>query len=106
MGSALQAAEHGAELVRRLLAFSRRQPLNPSDLDVNELIRDVEPLLRRALGEDVEIELKLAPGLGASRADGAQVDSALMNLAVNARDAMADGGKPTIETSHQDAARA
>jgi PAS domain S-box-containing protein len=102
IGSALQAAEHGAELVRRLLAFSRRQPLNPSDLDVNELVRDVEPLLRRALGEDVEIELKLAPDLGASRADGAQVESALMNLAVNARDAMAEGGKLTIETSNQD----
>jgi len=101
VGSALQAVEHAAELVRRLLAFSRRQPLNPSDLDINALVRDVEPLLRRALGEDVEIELELAADLGVSRADGAQVESALMNLAVNARDAMAEGGKLTIETSNQ-----
>jgi PAS domain S-box-containing protein len=98
--SALQAAERGATLVQRLLAFSRRQTLIPEVLDLNRLAADMEDLLRRTLGEDIEIELKLNPPLWAALADKGQVENTLLNLTVNARDAMPAGGKLTIETGN------
>jgi len=94
------AAMRGAELTRRLLAFARRQPLEPEAVDVNGLIRDLEPLLRRALGEACEIEVARGAGLWPAMIDASQFESALMNLAINARDAMLGGGRLTIETAN------
>jgi PAS domain S-box-containing protein len=98
--SALQAAERGAALVQRLLAFSRRQTLIPEALDFNRLAAEMEDLLRRTLGEDIEIEMKLHPQLWTALADKGQLENALLNLTVNARDAMPAGGKLTIETGN------
>ena len=98
LGEALGAALRGAELNRRLLAFSRRQPLRPRQLDVNALVRDAAGLLARALGEAVEVRLSLAPDLAPVVADPAQLEASLTNLAVNARDAMPRGGQLTIAT--------
>ena len=98
--SALQAAERGASLVHRLLAFSRRQALNPQEIDVNALVSGAEELLRRTLGDDIEIEMKPRSGLWPAFADKSQVENALLNLAINARDAMPAGGKLTIETAN------
>ncbi|MGH6882817.1 MAG: two-component system sensor histidine kinase NtrB, partial [Hypericibacter sp.] len=97
---ALRASERGATLIQRLLAFSRRQTLASRPLDANALILGMEDLLRRTLGEPIEIDLKLAPGLWPMLADKGQVESALLNLAVNARDAMPDGGELRIETAN------
>ena len=94
------AAMRGAELTRRLLAFARRQPLEPEPTDVNRLIRDLEPLLRRSLGEACEIEVSRGAGLWPAMIDASQLESALMNLAINARDAMPGGGRLTIETAN------
>jgi PAS domain S-box-containing protein len=98
--SALQAAERGAALVHRLLAFSRRQTLIPEALNFNHLAGEMEELLRRTLGEDIEIEMKLNPQLWTALADKGQLENALLNLTVNARDAMPAGGKLTIETGN------
>jgi PAS domain S-box-containing protein len=97
---ALRAAERGAALTHRLLAFSRRQTLIAEKLDLNRLAADMEDLLRRTLGEHVEIEMKLPGGLWPALADKGQVENALLNLAINARDAIAVGGKLTIETGN------
>jgi PAS domain S-box-containing protein len=97
---ALRAAERGAGLTHRLLAFSRQQMLVSRNVDFNRLIGDMDDLLRRTLGEHVEIELKLAPDLWPALADSGQVENSLLNLAINARDAMPDGGKLTIETAN------
>jgi len=97
---AMRAADRGAALTHRLLAFSRQQTLRPGPVDCNRLIAGMDDLLRRALGEQVEIELRLAPDLKPALADAAQVESALLNLAINARDAMPDGGKLLIETGN------
>jgi len=97
---ALRAAERGAALTHRLLAFSRQQMLVTRNVDFNRLIGDMDELLRRTLGEHVEIELKLAGDLWPALADSGQVENSLLNLAINARDAMPDGGKLTIETSN------
>jgi PAS domain S-box-containing protein len=99
---ALRAAERGASLVQRLLAYSRKQALSPAELDLNSLAAGMEDLLRRTLGEDVEIDLKLSPQLWTAMADRSQVENAILNLAVNARDAMPHGGKLTIETANID----
>lgn len=95
-----RAAERGAELTRRLLAFSRKQALQPKLVDVCLLVRQMESLLRRALGEQVEIALVLAHDLWLTKIDPAQLEAAILNLAVNARDAMPDGGKLTIEVAN------
>jgi PAS domain S-box-containing protein len=97
---ALRAAERGAALTHRLLAFSRQQMLVTRSVDFNRLIGDMDELLRRTLGEHVEIELRLAADLWPALADSGQVENSLLNLAINARDAMPDGGKLTIETSN------
>ena len=97
---ALEASLRGAELTRRLLAFSRRQPLQPKIIGLNELVSSTTDLLRRTLGEAIEIRLKLADDLCPALADPAQVESALVNLAVNARDAMPNGGTLVLETAN------
>ena len=96
----MDGAARAAELVRRLLAFARKQPLAPKVIDANQLVRDMAEILRRTLGEQIELETVLAGGLWPLRADQSQLDSALLNLATNARDAMPSGGKLTIETSN------
>jgi PAS domain S-box-containing protein len=94
------AAQRGADLTRRLLAFSRRQALRPVAVNLNHLVTEMERLLLRALGEEVDIRASLAPGIWAAMVDAAQVENALLNLAVNARDAMSGGGKLSIETAN------
>ncbi|MGE0665608.1 MAG: PAS domain S-box protein [Sphingomonadales bacterium] len=96
--AALASVARGAELTRRLLAFSRRQPLQPKVLDINELVTDTVRILQRTLGEQIAIESVLEPGVWAVEVDRAQLENVLMNLAVNARDAMPMGGRITIET--------
>ena len=100
MADATESAQHAGELVRRLLAFSRQQPLTPKPLDVNGLVANMSEILRRTLGEQVRIETVLAGGLWNIKADRNQLENAIMNLATNARDAMPEGGRLTIETSN------
>lgn len=95
-----QGAQRAATLTNRLLAFSRRQPLQPKTLDLNLVVRDLTELLHRTLGEQVELEGVLAPRLWSVEIDPNQLESAIVNLAINARDAMPGGGKLTIETSN------
>jgi signal transduction histidine kinase len=97
--SMVMAAERGAELTRSLLAFARRQPLAPQAVDANRLVLAMEGLLRRTLGEHIEYRIVLNPGLWPAMVDSAQLESAVLNLALNARDAMPLGGALTIETS-------
>ena len=92
------AANRAAALTHRLLAFSRRQPLDPKPVRANALVASMEDLLRRTIGERIELELVLAGGLWITKCDPNQLESAILNLAINARDAMPDGGKLTIET--------
>jgi signal transduction histidine kinase/CheY-like chemotaxis protein len=98
--NAVEGAERAAQLTGRLLAFARRQPLEPRTLDMNKLVGGMSELLRRTLGEDVRIETVLAGGLWRTHADPNQLESAILNLAVNARDAMPGGGKLTLETAN------
>ncbi|MBS64309.1 PAS domain S-box protein [Salinisphaera sp.] len=94
------AAQRGAELTSRLLAFARRQPLNPELTNVNGLIQAIQPLVERTLPADIELETVLDPQLGLTEIDASELDTALLNLAVNARDAIPEGGKLTIETAN------
>jgi signal transduction histidine kinase len=98
--SALEGARRAAELTSRLLAFSRQQPLSPQPLDVNKLVGGMSEMLRRAIGEQMQLETVLAGGLWRSFADPNQLENAILNLCVNARDAMPQGGKLTLETSN------
>ncbi|MGA8997706.1 MAG: ATP-binding protein [Pseudolabrys sp.] len=100
LNNALVGAERAAQLTQRLLAFSRRQPLNPRVLDVNKLIVSISDLLARTLGENIELETIGSAGLWNVEADASELESTLLNLALNARDAMPEGGKLTIETSN------
>jgi PAS domain S-box-containing protein len=95
---ALDAALNGAELTRRLLAFARRQPLRPQAIEANALIANITRLLARTLGENIAIELQLDPAIPSVLADSAQLETAIANLANNARDAMPGGGRLTIAT--------
>jgi signal transduction histidine kinase/CheY-like chemotaxis protein len=98
--NAIEGAQRASQLTSRLLAFSRRQPLSPQALDINKLVGGMSELLRRSIGEHLRIETVLAGGLWRSYIDPAQLEQALMNLCVNARDAMPGGGSLTVETSN------
>jgi PAS domain S-box-containing protein len=97
----LRAGERAADLVRQLLAFSRRQALQPEILDLNATVGDMEKMLHRLVGEDVEIAVRLDPGIAPILADRHQIEQVIMNLAVNARDAMPGGGTLTLETGQR-----
>jgi CheY-like chemotaxis protein len=94
------AADRAAELTSQLLAFSRQQVVSPKVVDLNSAIHAVEPMARRLIGENVELRLRFDPGTGRIRADSGQLDQIVINLVVNARDAMPDGGTVTIETGN------
>jgi len=97
---AFQGAERASTLTSRLLAFARRQPLKPEAVDVNKLAVGLTDMLQRTLGERIALETVYTPGLWLASADPAELESALVNVAINARDAMPDGGKLTIETAN------
>jgi signal transduction histidine kinase len=101
MNAAHGAARRAAGLTQRLLAFSRRQTLDPRPLNVNRLVSDMEDLIRRTTGPNVEIEVVGAAGLWPTLVDQNQLENALLNLCINARDAMPDGGRITIETANK-----
>ena len=100
-GHALEAALKGADLIRRLLAFARRQPLQPRRVDVNDLVRKLTSLMQRMLGEHIKIELDLAGDVWPVVVDPAQLETSLANLATNARDAMPQGGRLRIATANR-----
>lgn len=95
-----KAAERAASLTRQLLAFSRKQILEPKILDLNAVVKDMHKMLTRLIGENIDLATKAAPDLGRVKADPSQVEQIIMNLVVNARDAMPQGGKVTIETAN------
>ena len=98
--NAMHGAQRAATLTKRLLAFSRQQPLNPTALDINRLLNGLSDFLRRALGEDTSLEIVGSGGVWPVEADAAELEAVILNLAVNARDAMQSGGKLTIEASN------
>jgi CheY-like chemotaxis protein len=100
LSNALAGAERAAALTKRLLSFSRRQPLDPRLVDANRLIAGLSELLNRTLGEKVSIETVVSAGLWQIEVDTAELESSIINLAINARDAMPDGGKLIIETGN------
>ena len=100
LDAAMEAARRGAVLTQSLLAFSRRQPLDPKPTDINHCVASSSRLLRATLGEKIEIETIVAGGLWPAFVDAAQLENAILNLAVNARDAMPDGGRLTLETGN------
>jgi signal transduction histidine kinase len=95
-----QAGARGSDLVQRLLAFARKQPLQPRDVNINLLVTEATNLLHSTLGEHIEVHMKLADDASHALIDPSQLASAILNLALNARDAMPDGGQLTIETSN------
>ncbi len=100
MQEVLRAADRAASLTKRLMTLSRRRVLEPAVLDLNSIVTEIEGMLRRVLGEDVDLVTRLQPDLGPIHADRSQMEMVLLNLAINARDAMPDGGTLTIETSN------
>ena len=92
------AAERCSELIQHLLAFARRQPLHPRNVDVNGTVLDIAKLLRPTLGEQIEIDSILEPEVAAAHIDASQLANSLLNMAINARDAMPEGGKLLLET--------
>ena len=100
LNGAISSAERASVLTHRLLAFSRRQPVDPRPLDLNELIGTMEELLRKSIGEKIRMKIARADDLWVVRCDANQLENALLNLAINARDAMPDGGNLTITTSN------
>jgi signal transduction histidine kinase/ActR/RegA family two-component response regulator len=98
--NALEGAQRAAQLTARLLAFSRQQPLAPRALDANKLVAGMSEMLRRSVGEHIRVETVLAGGLWNSFVDAGQLENAVLNLCVNSRDAMPDGGRLTLETSN------
>ena len=94
-----KAAQSAASLTRQLLAFSRQQVIEPKFLDLNSIVRNMEKMLRRLIGEDITFSTGLGPTLGSIKADQGQIEQVIINLVVNARDAMPNGGKVRIETS-------
>jgi PAS domain S-box-containing protein len=99
-----KAGDRAVELTQQLLAFSRRQVMVPAVLDLNAVVRGLSSMVQRLLGEDVDLNVALDPALGHVRADRSQLEQVLMNLAVNARDAMPRGGKLTVETANVEVA--
>src|SRR5204862_5820308 len=99
LGEIQKAGERAAGLTRQLLAFSRQQILQPKVHDLNTLVSDVHPMLRRLIFENIELIVSLQPGIGSIKIDATQLEQVLINLVVNARDAMPHGGRITIETS-------
>src|SRR4029079_9048767 len=102
---AVQGAERGAALTQRLLAFARKQDLKPEAVDVPELVRGMADLLQRSMGPMVRIDTHFPRALGGATADANQLELALMNLVVNARDAMPDGGVVTIAAEQETVGR-
>lgn len=101
LAAATGAAKRGASLTQRMLAFSRRQTLDPSATDVNRLVASMEELIRRSVGPSITVETVSAAGLWPTLVDAGQLENALLNLCINGRDAMPDGGKLTIETANR-----
>jgi two-component system cell cycle sensor histidine kinase/response regulator CckA len=101
-GQIMKAAQSAASLTRQLLAFSRQQMLEPKVLDLNAIVLHVQKMLRRLIGEDIDLSATLSPALGCIKADQSQIEQVILNLAVNARDAMPHGGKLLIETANVD----
>jgi two-component system cell cycle sensor histidine kinase/response regulator CckA len=100
LGYILASGQRAADLIRQLLAFSSKQIIEPKIMSLNSLITDLDAMLRRIIGEDIQIETSLAPDLWPIKVDPAQIEQIVVNLAVNARDAMPDGGKLTIEAAN------
>ena len=100
IGNAMEGAQRAAQLTARLLAFSRQQPLDPQSLDVNKLVGGMSEIVRRTIGDDVRMETVLAGGLWRTFADPGQLENAIVNLCINGRDAMPEGGKLTVETAN------
>ncbi len=98
--NAIGAVVRGSRLTGQLLAFARRQPLEPKSVDLGRVIRDMSDLLRRTLGENIQVETVIAGGLWNTLADPNQVENTILNMAINARDAMPDGGKLTLEVAN------
>ncbi|WP_209318341.1 PAS domain S-box protein [Falsiroseomonas selenitidurans] len=96
----MQAAERGSALTSRLLAFSRRQALDPKVIDVNRLLADLHQMVQRTLGGNIEVDLAASPGLWPALIDPPQLENAVLNLCINARDAMPQGGRLTVETAN------
>ena len=98
--SALGGVTRGAKLASQLLAFGRRQPLEPKVINIGRFIKGMDDMLRRALGEEIELETVISGGLWNTLVDPGQIENAMLNLAINARDAMPNGGKLTIEAGN------
>src|SRR5690606_21250558 len=96
----VQAGIHGSELTKRLLTFARRQPLEPIPLDVNRVVGELEHLLQRTLDDRIELRCLFGDGIWAAMVDPTLLEDAMLNLVLNARDAMPEGGRLTIETAN------